>query len=321
MIMFSKIKRLALTPLIIIGALSLAACSEQQQDSFYQSAVKLDRKISGLTLKSQEISDGTLFYTEGGSDSNGETILLVHGFSADKDHWTRFAKNLVDDYRVIAVDLAGHGDSSSEPSLSFEFPDQVKRLREFTQKLGIERFHIAGNSMGGAMSILYANMYPEQIISVGLFCSAGITSPSPSLYKKALHEGKNLLIPTTADGVDYLLDLVMEDQPFIPWPITNAITRKTIARAPLNKKIFSDIYKAKTILTDGTAEVLLNNIQQPTLILWGKEDRILDVSAAGEFKKNLINSQVIVMDGIGHLPMLEAPNESADHYLEFLKSI
>ena len=75
------------------------------------------------------------------------------------------------------------------------------------------------------------------------------------------------------------------------------------------------------MLDNGQSEALLNSIKQPTLILWGKQDRILDVSAADVFHDNLVNSQMILMDGIGHMPMFEAPNESAEYYRQFLSRL
>lgn len=299
-------------------AFTLSACSPQQQDSFFQQAINFDRQQSGLSLKSLQVSDSKLAYLEGGQ---GETVVLLHGFSANKDNWNKFAKELVKDYHLITLDLAGHGDSSLDLNISFELQDQVQRVRELSLQLGLKRFHIMGNSMGGAISALYANAYPEQIISLGLMDSAGLKAPTPSPYMKALAEGKNPLIPKSPEDVDFLFDFALEQRPFIPWPITSVLARKSISRAEVNEKIFADMLKAKALLDNGQAEQLLASLQHPAIIIWGKQDRVLDVSTAEVFNQHLPNSQMVLMDNVGHMPMLEAPTKTAQHYRQFLSGL
>lgn len=304
---------------IMLGlCLTLVACTTQQQDNFYRQAIDYDRQQSGLSFKTIEVSDSTLAYLEGGQ---GETLLLLHGFSANKDNWNRFAKELVNDYHLIALDLAGHGDSSQDLNISFELQDQVQRVRELSQKLGLKRFHIVGNSMGGAISTLYTKAYPDQIISLGLFDAAGLKAPTPSPYIKALEQGKNPLIPKTPRDVEYLFDFAMQQKPFIPWPISSVLARKSISRAAVNEKIFADMIKAKPMQENGQAEMLLASLQKPAIVIWGKQDRVLDVSTAQVFNKHLTNSQIVLMDNVGHMPMLEAPAETAKHYRQFLESL
>ena len=121
---------------------------------------------AGLTQYTVRIDDHDITYLRGG---DGPTVLLVHGFSADKDNWTWMSRYLTADYDVIAIDLAGHGESSRLPNASYDIRSQVERLEAFRAHLDVDRMHLAGNSMGGHISAAYAIAYPCLLY----------TSPSP----------------------------------------------------------------------------------------------------------------------------------------------
>ena len=81
---------------------------------------------------------------------------MVHGFTATKELWARFAKHLVKDFRVIAPDLAGHGQTEYNPNFDYGIPAQCERLSKLLDDLNIEQAHITGNSMGGFIAANFA---------------------------------------------------------------------------------------------------------------------------------------------------------------------
>ena len=97
------------------------------------------------------------------------TCCLSTGSGADKDNWDRFAKRLTGSYRVIAPDVPGFGDSSKIPGAKYDMQTQVMRVHEFVRAIGLKKFHIAGNSMGGLIAGMYAASYPEDVLTLGLF--------------------------------------------------------------------------------------------------------------------------------------------------------
>ncbi len=109
--------------------------------------VNLERSASDLEHKTIVIGKETWHYLEGGPD-DAEVLLLIHGFGGDKDNWTRFARSLTDNYRVIAPDLPGFGESAWHPDWNYSLLPQRSRLHGFVQALNLKQFHIAGNSMG-----------------------------------------------------------------------------------------------------------------------------------------------------------------------------
>ena len=323
--MIIKFKKLTITTLIS-ASLLFTGCTANQQDSIFDSAINLARESVGFEIKTANADDVTLTYMERQSSvKNADSIILLHGFSANKDNWIRFTKALDKKYHVIAIDLAGHGDSEQLLTTDYGLIKQAERLDAFMNRLELDRFHIVGNSMGGAISALYSIKYPSKVKSLTLIDSAGINGENPSEYFQALAKGKNPLIATDETSFDFRMDFTMSHPPLLPWPLYPAFVRTTLARAELNKKIFNDMLATQKHLEEinfqRNIEVTIAGQNLPTLIMWGDEDRVLDVSAAAAFKQLIPAARVHIFEGVGHLPMVEIPNESAEVYQQFLSSI
>ena len=113
----------------------------------------LERRISGLTLKSARVDGFDLPYLEGGK---GEVLVLIHGFGGDKDNFTRIARFLTPHYRVLIPDLPGFGDATRRLDAGYGMDEQTDRISVFLGQLGLDRVYLGGNSMGGFIASLYA---------------------------------------------------------------------------------------------------------------------------------------------------------------------
>jgi pimeloyl-ACP methyl ester carboxylesterase len=240
---------------------------------------------------------------------------MVHGFAANKDNWSRFAKFITPAYHVVALDLPGFGDSTCLENASYSIADQAKRLAQFANSAGLKKFHIVGNSMGGHIAGRYAVMFPETVLSLGLFDAAGVKSPTPSEMATRLSKGEpNPLIAGSTEEFDRLLKFVFFKPPEIPGFAKKLLVEEAVRHQPSNQRI------SKQILADmGALEPDLPKIKAHTLVLWGDHDRVLDVSSVKVFEKGLPNGATVIMKDCGHLPMIERPQEAAEHYLAFLK--
>ena len=267
---------------------------------------------SGLTQKNVNVDGIDLVYFEGGQGT--ETIVLLHGFAADKSNWIRFVRTLASDYKVIIPDQAGHGESGGTLEDSYTPTKQASRLAEFTRKIGVEQFHLVGNSMGGTIALFFAFQYPDRVKTLGLFDSGGVISPEPSELSKLLSRGENPLIADSAEDYDRLLEFTMEDPPFLPWPFANVMSRKSTPRKVLNEKIFADIIKPGKY----TTKQVLSAIKTPALILWGEEDRVIHVSSVTVFEEHLSNHKSVILSGVGHAPMVERPEQTATILRDFI---
>ncbi|MCL6271164.1 alpha/beta hydrolase [Sansalvadorimonas sp. 2012CJ34-2] len=304
--------------LIIMGFITtlLVGC-QNVQDSIYDATVSLGRSKADLQLKEVIIDDMTYSILEGGNPE-GETILMVHGFSAHKDNWLLLSDRLSDDFHIIAIDLAGHGDSSSGPELDYSIPKQVDRVNDILNALKPGKVHYMGNSMGGAIGLFFADQYPQHLKSLTLIDNAGIESPTPSEYFLLLEKGQNPLIPRKPGDFDVLVNFVMSDVPFMPWPIPAVLERKSLQRTAINEQIFADMMKSREEI--GSPEYVRNvleDIRVPTLVIWGEEDRVLDVSSIEIMEAHIPNMQAVILPGIGHVPMMESPKQVAEAFRNF----
>lgn len=294
-------------PLFLFILFFTFSCASSLVNTF----VGYERSKSGLEKKKIQVDNFEIAYLEGGE---GETILLLHGFAGDKEHWTRFARSLTGKYRVIAPDSPPAGESSKIETEDYSILSQTKRLHNFASKLGLKKYHIVGNSMGGSIAGIYTTEYPDEVLTLGLFNSAGVKSPNPSKLSEKLAQGKNPLIVSNEEEFDGLMKFSFVNPPYIPGFFKSEVMRKSAANKKFNEKAFSDIQKDIYLL-----ESRLSKINAKTLILWGESDNIIDVSSVEVFKKGIKNNKVVILEKCGHAPMIELPEESAKHYLEFIK--
>lgn len=274
----------------------------------------IERTRAGLAEKTQQVDDLDIHYYEGGPQ-DGQVVLLVHGFGADKDNWPRFARHLTDRYRVIAVDLPGFGDSSRPDNISYDVGSQAERLVDFARALGIGRMHLVGNSMGGQIVAVLAARHPEQVLSLALFDNAGIDAPRKSEFIQRMEKGENPLILSRAEDFPALLEFVFVQPPALPERLQHYLGERAVERSAFNRKVLGQLLDRYIPL-----EPELPRITAPTLLLWGDRDRLLDVSSVEVMKPLLRRPSVVIMRDVGHVPMIERSDETARHYLAFLDS-
>ncbi|TGM54508.1 alpha/beta hydrolase [Leptospira biflexa] len=297
--MKSKLK-LHLSLIIITG--TLFGCASQ----LHKTGISIERYRSDLETKSVVVEDLDWKYTEKPGD--GETLLVVHGFGGDKDHWTRFSRHLPKNIRVIAPDLPGFGESSKPEGISYTQESQAIRLQKFTEKLGLTEFHIAGNSMGGGIAGLFASKFPKQVKSLILFDNAGIKSPVPSEMQTIELSGKEspLLVKDTED-FDRLLRFTFVKPPYLPSFLKSYFAEKSVANREWNAHILKQIRKEGYVL-----ESQLDQIKAPCLTIWGKEDKVIHYSVMEVLKAKLKPKlETVLLENMGHAPMIEDPKLSA----------
>jgi pimeloyl-ACP methyl ester carboxylesterase len=290
----------------LIAIASMLSCAS----SLYNKSIGDQRRDANLTIKSVDIPDFKIVYAEGGT---GDTIILVHGFGGSKDRWLKFAKYFTPNYRVIMPDLPGFGDSSKPQNAKYNIMSQVERLNLFAKELKLTKFHLVGNSMGGAIAGNYAATYPQMVKTLALFDAAGVNPPVKSEYVLLLEKGINPLLIEDVNDFDKVLKFVYVKPPQIPSFMKQYLAKRENEARPLNEKIFNDIRADVSIL-----ESKLNKITAPTLIVWGDSDKLIHISSVPIFERNIKNSKSVVIKECGHMPMMEKPAETASIYQDFL---
>ena len=302
--------RLPVVLFLLITAI-LSGCSRQ---AIYDTAIDWERSAAGLEPDRIAVGELDIAYLRNKETVDGDTIVLIHGFGANKDNWTRLARELTDEFNVYAIDLPGHGDSSKELDLGYRFEDQVQHVARILDALNIDQAHLMGNSMGGAITALYSATFPEQVRSAVLFNPAGIFEYESELVE-LVTEGDNPLIPKESGDFDRLLDFALEKRPFVPWPILGVMEEKAIANRKVNQVIFAAI---RDTGFESDFRTAIREVTVPVLVVWGKEDRVINYRNADLFVEAIPRSTKVILDDIGHAPMVEAPKRSAQLFRDFI---
>lgn len=288
-------------------------------DTAYNALRRIGRLSAGLQLQRIDLGTERAIYYYDNQKQNADTVVLLHGFNADKDHWLRMASHL-SGYRLIIPDLAGHGQSWYDAACRFDIPFHTTQLNHFMKALGIHRFHLLGNSMGGWIAAKYASTYPADLITLCLMSAAGVASPTSSAFFRALEAGNNPFFYDSHEALDELLAMAFARKQPLPGFIKGSVFRQGQTRMVQARKLFRDIINAEQSFFSSEQRVDddLRRILHPTLILWGDRDGIMDASMADVFATQIPDAEKIILDNVGHTPMLEQPRQVARLYSEFL---
>jgi len=282
-------------------------------ESVFKLAVDAQRFSADLVKKEVKVDNHRIVYLEGGK---GETVVLLHGFGCNKDYWTAFAR-YSKGYHWIIPDLPGFGESSQVPTDSYDRESQVERIDRFLEVLKLDKFHMAGNSLGGAITATYGAKHPEKILTLALLDTSGVPPQKKTEFVMQLEKGNNLLLPNNAENFDNLMSLVYVKPLPIPASFKKILAADWFAHREFNKKIWDECQPFNS--SQFSLAPILPMIQAPVLIIWGDQDKLFDVGSVAFLEKNLKNFRTVIMKETGHCPIMEKPEETAMAYMSFLK--
>lgn len=256
--------------------------------------------------KEVQLSNGIkIAYVEEGT---GESLVLIHGFCGSASYWHKLVPLLSKTHRVIAIDLRGHGNSSApdEPYSMESFADD---LALFVDELGLAKIHLFGHSLGGYVTLAFANQYADKLASFGLIHS----TPYPDDDAAKANRDK---------GADNIRQNGME-------PFIKALVPKLFAPSHIDT-MREEVQLAKEIgfATVGAIQTLIamrdrvdrNHVLQettlPVLLVAGSEDQIIPAEKTFTVDKN--NVEQVLLPDAGHMGMVEAPEKMAEAFKSFL---
>ena len=165
--------------------------------------------------------------------------------------------------------------------------------------------------MGGHIALTYAAQYPKEVESLWLLNAAGVWSAPPSELRKTMAQtGENPMLVQDEDDFAHLVSLLTAQPLMIPRPFLDVLAQERIKNYALEQRIFKQ-------LAADSVEERIRGLAIPALIAWGQQDRVLHPGSAGILQMLLIKSEVVMLPGVGHLPMIEAPEKCALDYLRF----
>lgn len=308
---FPRLPRFAVAVLLI--GLAIAVLAWRPQWLLAAEYARL-RWLAGAEVKSLTVADHRWAYLEAGS---GPPLLLVHGFTGAKEHWLPLMAQLAGQFHVIAPDLPGWNASERVPGADYGVAAQAARLHQFIAALGDERVILepviqepvilVGHSMGGQISGLLAADHPEQVQRLVLMASAGVPF-ADNAFSREVASGSNPFAVHNRAELHRQMAWVFSTPPFLPWPVDVALARQRAANAGFESAVLARIIAAdqRYALAERLAD-----IRVPVLLLWCRQDRVIDVSALRALRAGLADNRSVVLEGCGHMPMLERPNAVA----------
>lgn len=281
----------------------------------YDTIAATEAQVYGLHTERHDLGELTMVVNVAPAAPGQDTVVMLHGYSADKRVWSRFARHLIGDYGVVIPDLAGHGETGFSPDWDYRIPAQAVRVMALLDAMGIERAHVIGNSMGGFTAAHVARLFPGRTLSVTLVDPAGITAPTPSEMDRMIARGHNPFLFDKPSDFDTFYPMSMAKPPPLPPSILGAIAQSYVDRRGELDQIFGDFYGRDML--DGR----LHDIDVPALVVWGQHDRLIDVSAAEVWARDLPQAEALVFEDLGHMPMVEDPAGLAEAYRAFLTDV
>jgi triacylglycerol lipase len=283
-----------------------------------QSVLQQERAWAGMETKRVKVGDIDWAYSEGGP-AGKPTLMLVHGLAGSRDNWNRVARYLTPYYHVIIPDLPGQGDSKVPNDFDYSLPNLTEKLRRFAEAIKVENgLNVAGHSMGGSISLLYAAQYPVDTKSLFLIDSAGVFKSANTPYLKDPTTLRNMIVSKPGD-FDRLMKIATSLPPFIPKELKDSQEKLMISQSANTTKLVEQLIVMSKLFTPDSFAIAARSIDQPVLIAWGDKDQIINVEAAAELKGLLKNAQEpVILKGVGHLPLLEQEQLLIKPYLDFL---
>ncbi|HVY77721.1 MAG TPA: alpha/beta fold hydrolase [Solirubrobacterales bacterium] len=252
----------------------------------------------------------TVAYAAGGE---GDLLLLIHGMAGTAENWDSVLEPLALHHAVLAPDFPGHG--GSEPGGGdYSLGNLASGLRDLMLTLGHERATLVGHSLGGGVAMQFAYQFPEVVERLVLVSSGGLGPDVSPVLRAAALPGADLFIAATAgpgSRAGSLLAGGLARLGLRPSADVAEVARGYAGLAdPERRKAFLATLRA-VVGTEGQRVAALDRLYLaevlPLLIVWGERDPIIPVAHAEEAHRQLPDSRLEIIEGVGHLPQLECP--------------
>jgi pimeloyl-ACP methyl ester carboxylesterase len=270
------------------------------------------------------VSGLTVHYLEWG-EVHAPAIVCVHGYTSSAEAFNAVARHLHHQYRVIAADVRGHGESGWAPDGAYQYSDQVDDLAAFVDNLQLPRFILIGTSMGGIIAMAYAVGHPNRLLGLvindigpdveaGSQRITGISGSRPDEFaspEDAMAYGRQISPGFASRGAEDQREVALgllrqnEDGRWV-WKMDPAYIRQRVERGALVRPaLWPELRK----------------VSCPTLVVWGAASDVLSEVQARRMVEALPHGELVAVPGAGHAPTLVEPvvSEALDRFLSRLR--
>ncbi|MET0581919.1 MAG: alpha/beta hydrolase [Pseudoxanthomonas sp.] len=272
------------------------------------------RWAAGLSLERAQVAGHRWVYAVREADDAGApTVVMVHGFTGSKENWYPVAARLRGRYRLLIPDLPGWGESERIQGQDYGFVAQSERLAAFidavAKRPGSEVV-LLGHSMGGGIVALTAARHPQGVARVGLLDAAGVRFKD-NRFGVAVLAGENPFGVADEASLERYIDTVFHNEaaePWIPWPASRELIRWRKREAGFEQGVLDRIARSEERFLPGDEAA---HIGQPALLLWCRQDAVIDYSAMDLYAARMPQASKVLLDGCGHMSIVEKPEAVA----------
>jgi pimeloyl-ACP methyl ester carboxylesterase len=259
--------------------------------------------------------DGVRLHVRDTGPRAAPPVLFLHGFGSSLHTWEEVAGALERDFRVIRLDLPGFGLTGPDATGDYSDARSQAVILALMGRLGLERLALVGSSMGGRIAWSFAAAHPERVTRLVLMAPDGFASPGIGYDQPPRVPALMRVLPYTLP--EGMLRGSLRPAYGDPQVLTEAIFARyrDMMLAPGVRQAILDRMGQHVLRPP---EPLLARIRVPVLLLWGNRDAMVPVSNAQDYLRALPDARLVVLPGIGHVPMEETPAEVARVLREFL---
>jgi len=259
-------------------------------------------------------------------EGSGPVLLLLHGIAGSSRTWRDVIPRLTDRFTVIAPDLTGHG-HSEKPVGDYSLGAFASGIRDLLEVLSIDRVTVIGQSFGGGVAMQLVYQHPERCERLVLVDSGGLGREVSWLLRLMALPGSEYVMPVifpsfVRDWGDNLFRMI-DERGIRMGRITEMWSAYASLAESENRQAFARTIKS-VIDPGGQTVSAMDRLYlaspMPTLIIWGDRDDIIPVSHAYAAHQAMPGSRLVIIEGVGHFPQIEAPEQFVDALVDFIDS-
>lgn len=307
-------KRILIAAAFMAAVLFVVAAIVVWRDPYAVVRAEFDRArlFAGLSQGTLRAGGHRWAYAHRDAPASAPTVVLLHGYTGSKENWYPVASALDGRYRLLVPDLPGWGQSQREADADYGYVAQTARVAAFIRAASPRTpVVLVGHSMGGGIAGLVAARHPQLVSRVALVSASGVRFKDNRFGEQVL-AGHNPFGVTDARTLSGYMGILFQDErakPWVPWPVSEIVIARRRHDAAFEQGVLDRIGRSEESFLPWREAA---RIRQPALLLWCRQDKVIDASAMDLYGERIPQARKVLLDGCGHMPLMERPAEVAD---------
>ncbi|PID45132.1 MAG: alpha/beta hydrolase [Proteobacteria bacterium] len=290
----------------LLNAMGIADISMTDLERTYTDEYSKYMAINGLNIHYRDIGEGPV-------------IVLVHGIMSSLHTWNAWSDHLEKYYRVISLDVPGYGLTGSPENLDeFDVDFLISTFTRFVSELGLKRFDLAGNSLGGLIAAHYASDYPEQIKHLILVDPVAYPQDVPWIFNVATAPGIKNVGKYVQPPV--LVTMNVKETYGDPKRISQENMERYVhlSQRPGAREVYIKTLEMLKERSKMEIPLPFHRISAPVFLIWGGKDKWVPPKMAQYWRQDIPSAILKIYPSAGHMPMEEIPDKTIRDVLAFL---